>query len=173
MCDKDWNKKSDHCHGFFNIGCPCPYNVTFGFELMLASESEHNFFRFLQCHNVDINSLKGVLNDAACKLLPYVLNREPGLLYLKQCLVDTSHWTAMKKMKRPNNKGKGGHTGCAESFNFNNYDEHKTNNSQSREETHAVLQKVSEALRAKSYDNFFFGLIAFFGIRNLSNMNLI
>ena len=64
--------------------CPCPFNVTYGFELMLNSESEHNFFRFLQCHNVDITTLKGGLNDAACKLLPYILNRELMLLYLKQ-----------------------------------------------------------------------------------------
>ena len=120
-----------------------------------------------------MNTLKGVINDAACKLLPYVLNREPMLLYLKQCLVDTSHWNSMKTMKRPNAKGKGGHTGCAQAFNFNNYEEHKTNNSQSREETHALLQKVSETLCAKSYDNFFFGLIVFFAIRNLSNMDLI
>ena len=43
--------------------------------------------------------------------------------------------------------GKGGHTGCSESFNLNNYEDLAEWNSQGREQLHSLLEKVSKTLR--------------------------
>ena len=48
----------------------------FRFELMLNRESPHNLFRLLECRDVDMNALEGVLFYFSCGLHPYALNRE-------------------------------------------------------------------------------------------------
>ena len=57
------------------LGCACDKNITLGFEIMLNQEGPKNLFRILQCRDVDMNSLKGILVDHACLVDPYILNR--------------------------------------------------------------------------------------------------
>ena len=78
--------------GFFSVGCGCPFNITFGFEIMLAKESPRNLFRFLTTRDVNMNALEGILVDFGCLFEPYVLNREADMLETVHVLVDGSHW---------------------------------------------------------------------------------
>jgi hypothetical protein len=45
FCDKSFDSKKGFAFGIFSVGCSCPFNVTYGFELMLTRESAHNLFR--------------------------------------------------------------------------------------------------------------------------------
>ena len=76
-----------------------------GFELMLNKEGPKNLFRVLQCRDVDMDSLQGILVD------PYILNREAEMLQWKLFLVDRAHWNGMKKLKKADRSGKNGHLG--------------------------------------------------------------
>jgi hypothetical protein len=46
FCDKSFDSKKGFAYGIFSVGCSCPSNVTYGFELMLTRESAHNLFRY-------------------------------------------------------------------------------------------------------------------------------
>ena len=46
MCDKSFESKKGFAFGIFSVGCSCPLNITYGFELMLNRESAHNLFRY-------------------------------------------------------------------------------------------------------------------------------
>ena len=59
--------------------------------------------------------------DHACIMDTYIMNREAPILEWKRLLVDGSHWSAMKKFKAQDGKGKGGHIACSEGFNWNIY----------------------------------------------------
>ena len=140
FCDKAFNKHKDFSFGVFSVGCVCSKNITYGYEIMLCQESAHNLFRLLMCRDVDLLSLKGIIFDNACGLDRYILNREPREFEYLRCLVDGAHWQVyyfvcaqlhiinqqiiyqgQKKLKRPDRKGRGGHIGCSEGFNYNLY----------------------------------------------------
>ena len=69
--------------------------------------------------------------------------------------------------------GKGGHIGCAESFNANIYGDLDSYNSQGCEQVHSLMEKVSKTLRMKSYNNFMIWMSVFFAVRNMINMDMI
>ena len=178
-CDKNFSSHSQFVDGIFSIGCSCKYSITYGFELMLHAESPRHFFHFLTSRTVDYNNLRGVIFDYACGLHQYILNREPAQFETVRFLVDGSHWTAMKKTKfyKKPTSGSGGHTGCSESYNFNNYKQYtkKENceNSQNREQLHSTLSKLGKSLRQMSYGNFMRYMVAFFAISNMTKLNKI
>ena len=91
--------------------------------------------------------------DHACLLDTNAMNRNAKMLENKKVLVDGLHWNAQKKNKKSNSKGKGGHLGCSESFNWNLYKKHtkETMNSQGREQFHALVEKCATSLRLMSY----------------------
>ena len=93
------------------LGCACDKNITLGFELMIEKEGPTNLFRNLQCRDVDMDALQGILVDHACLVDPYILNREADMIEWKLLLVDGAHWNGMKKLKRPDRSGKNGHIG--------------------------------------------------------------
>ena len=65
-------------------------------------------------------------------------------------------WRSPKNFKAHNTKGKGGHLGCSEGFNWNSY-KHVVDgkvNSQGREQMHSLLDNCAESLRLMSYQNF-------------------
>ena len=158
LCDKDFSSHNDFSHGISTAGCCCPYNITFGFELMLTKESWSNFFRFLMCRDVDFHTLEGILYDFACGEDPYCLNREPLEFEWIRMLVDGSHWSAQKKLKRPDISGKGGQLGCSDSFNYKIYkpvlDTGYRTNPQGWEEMHAQIDACSKSLRLMSYEHY-------------------
>ena len=39
FCENSFNKHTDFFHGVFSVGCACPLNITYGYELMLCKES--------------------------------------------------------------------------------------------------------------------------------------
>ena len=95
LCHKPQSKKRDFSHGLFTVGCSCPKNITYGFELMLQPESEHNLFRFIMCRDITMtgpHKLHGIIYDNACNLDQYLLNREPREFEHIRVLVDGSHW---------------------------------------------------------------------------------
>ena len=122
----------------------------------MNKESPRNLFRLLQCRDFDHEQLKGILIDHACLVDRYILNREASMLEWKRLLVDGAHWRSQKKFKGHNNKGKGGHLGCSEGFNWNLYKDaiDEPINSQGREQMHSLLDKCSESMRLMSYENF-------------------
>ena len=63
---------------------------------MLNKEGPKNLFRILQCRDIDMESLQGILIDHACLVDPYILNREADMLEWKLLLVDGAHWNGMK-----------------------------------------------------------------------------
>ena len=78
------------------------------------------------------------------------------MLEWKRFLVDGAHWRSQKKFKSHNSKGKGGHLGCSDGFDWNRYKHtvDETVNSQGREQMHSLVDKCSESLRLMSYENF-------------------
>ena len=151
-------------------------SITYGFELMCARESARHFFRFLMCRRINFAKLEGIIEDFACGLHPYVLNREPTQFQYTRFLVDGSHWQGQRKLKKPDYSGKGGHLGCSSSYNFNAYKDHiETDtgalNSQGREQIHSILDKCYSSLSQTNYFNFMRYMRVFFAIRNLMNMN--
>ena len=92
FCEKSFNKHTDFSYGVFYVGCACPLNITYGYELMLCKESAHNLFRLLMCRDIDLHALQGVIFDFACGLDQYILNREPREFEYLRCLVDGAHW---------------------------------------------------------------------------------
>ena len=111
LCEKNFSYHSDFCAGIYSVGCACEYNITFGFEIMLLKESPRNLFRFLMTRDVDFNALEGILVDHACLFEPYTMNREALILENVLVLVDGAHWAGQKKLKKPDQSGKGGHLG--------------------------------------------------------------
>ena len=150
LCEKAFFGHSDFAAGIFTAGCACKYNITLGWEIMLNNESPRNLFRLLTCNRFDLEQMVGVLMDHACKFDAYMLNREAEPLEYLLTLVDGSHWNAQKKMKHPNSKGKGGHLGCSEGYNWNlykaSYGKEEAVNSQGREQMHAILENLSVEL---------------------------
>ena len=97
FCDKAFDSKKGFAFGVFSVGCscPCPANITYGFELMLSHESAHNLFRLLMCRNLDIESLEGVIFDFACGLDPYLLNRWNIYLQLNKILIELINFVVL------------------------------------------------------------------------------
>ena len=156
LCKKAFANHSDFTAGIFTIGCGCEYNTTFGFEIMLNKESPRNLFRLLQTRDFDNDHLDGIVIDHACLVDRYVMNREAPMLAWKRLLVNGSHWMSQKKFRAHNIKGKGGHIGCSEGYNYNLY-KHTLDepvNSQGREQMHSLIEKCAESLRLMSYTNF-------------------
>ena len=141
---------------------------------MTEAESPRMFFKFYNNRVIDLNRCKGFVYDFACGLHRYTLNREPTQYEDKLFLVDGSHWTSTAKFKKKTNK-QAGHLGCSNGYNFNAYkpygDAISASNSQGREQTHSVLDKLSKSLRQRNYFNWFRYMKAFFAIRNLMSMN--
>ena len=160
----------------FPVGCCCEYNITLGFEIMIAKESAHNMFRFLMARDVNMFTLDGVLYDYACGMDSYLLNREPKQFEYMRTLVDGAHWAAMKKLSKPHQTGRGGHIGCADSFNYNLYknylNEDISINSQGREQMHATVDACCKSLRHFSYSNYMTFLRVFFAVTNLKKRGL-
>ena len=80
QCEKTFPSHSDFINGMFVIGCPCLSSITYGFDLMVKPESARHFFRFLMCWRINFGELEGVIEDFACGLQPYCLDREPSEL---------------------------------------------------------------------------------------------
>jgi hypothetical protein len=95
FCEKSFNKHTDFSYGVFLVGCACPLNITYGYELMLCKESALNLFRLLMCRDIDMHALQGVIFDHACGLDQYILNREPKEFEYLRCLVDGAHWQVL------------------------------------------------------------------------------
>ena len=81
FCSKQFPENRIFSYGVNSGGCCCPLNITYFFELMLERESPENIFRFLTCHDVQLNpdlpgKLDGIIHDFACGLDEYLLNRE-------------------------------------------------------------------------------------------------
>ena len=153
LCDKAFLDHNAFSAGIYSIGCGCDANITLGFELMLNNK---DLFRVLQCRDIDMRALQGILVDHACIADPYILNREVDMLQWKLLLVDGAHWSGMKKLKKPDRQGRNGHIGCSTGYNFNIYKPHLTNkpNPQGREQLHALIEKCSDSLRLMNYKNF-------------------
>ena len=111
LCDKAFTYHGDFSAGVYSVGCACPANITYGFELMILKESPRNLFRFLMTRDIDVDSLDGILVDHACIFEPYMMNREAKFLENLYVLVDGSHWQGMKKLKKGDKTGRGGHLG--------------------------------------------------------------
>ena len=63
---------------------------------------------------IDFNNLDGIIEDYACGVNQYALNREPEDFEYLIFLVDGSHWQSQRKLKKPDSRsGKGGHLGCS------------------------------------------------------------
>ena len=173
ICDKAFIEHNAFAAGIYSIGCGCDQNITLGFELMLRNEGPKNLFRILQCRDIDMDSLQGILVDHACLVDPYILNREAEMLQWKLLLVDGAHWNGMKKLRKPDRSGKNGHIGCSDGFNFNLYKPHlKTKpNSQGREQMHSLIAKCTDSLRLMNYRHFMIFMKVFFAVKNLEKWN--
>ena len=78
---------------------------------MILKESPRNLFRFLMTRDINEDALQGILVDHACIFEQYMMNREAKFLEKMNVLVDGSHWQGMKKLKKSDRSGKGGHLG--------------------------------------------------------------
>ena len=166
-CEKTFPSHTDFIDGMFIVGCPCPSPVTYGFELMMGPESARHFFRFLMCCRVNFEKLEGIIEDFACGLHPYFLNREPNECKYLRFLVDGAHWNGQRKLKKAAKSGGGGHLGCSLSYNSSEYQNEININTQGREQTNALIEKCALTLRQKNYFNFMRYMKIFFAVRNM------
>ena len=106
---------------------------------MMGRESARHFSRFLMCRKINFEKLEGIIEDFACGLQPYALNREPEEFKFTRFLVDGARWAGQRRLKKADRSGKGGHLGCSLGYNFNEYKRHLdiTVNSQGREQTNS------------------------------------
>ena len=106
----------------------------------------------------------------------YLLNREPREFEYKRTLVDGDHWASQKKLRKPNQSGKGGHLGCSDSFNYNLYKKYLEDNikinSQGREQLHSIVDACCKSLRQFSYVNYMTFMKVFFTVTNLNNQGM-
>ena len=125
---------------------------------MIHQESPQNLFRLLTCRDIDLHTLKGMVLDHACLFDTYAMNRDANFLENKKVLVDGLHWNSQRKNKKSTSKGKGkgGHIGCSDSFNWNLYKKHtkETVNSQGQEQLHELIENCAASLRLMSYQHF-------------------
>lgn len=49
------------------MGCCCRRNITYGYELLVNSESSHNAFRLIMCCGIDMERLEGKQYIFSCK----------------------------------------------------------------------------------------------------------
>ena len=166
-CEKTFPSHGDFVDGMFIIGCPCPSPVTYGFDLMTKPESARHFFRFIMTRRINRMNLEGIIEDFACGLHPYCLNREPNEFKYLRFLVDGAHWNGQRKLKKADRSGGGGHLGCSSSYNSSEYQNEIKINTQGREQTNALIEKCAQTLRQKNYFNFMRYMKIFFAIRNL------
>ena len=134
---------------------------------MTKPESARHFFRFLMCRRINFENLEGIIEDFACGLHPYFLNREPNEAKYLRFLVDGAHWNGQRKLKKADKSGGGGHLGCSSSYNSSEYQNDLNINTQGREQTNALIEKCAQTLRQKNYFNFMRYMKFFFAIRNL------
>ena len=118
--------------------------------------------------------LDGIIHDFTWGLDEYLLNREAKQFQYLRVLVDGSHWQSQKRQKKPNNKGKGGHNGCSDGFNFNEYKKYLQPgfNSQGREQMHSQLNELTKSLQQMSYLNYMTFLKVWFALQNLKNRGI-
>lgn len=185
FCSKSFPDDVIFAYGVLTGGCCCPLNITMFFKLMLERESPENLLRFVMCRQLRMmppGQLEGIVWDAACRLDEYVLNREAREFEYVRLLVDGMHFKSHKKQKKPTgrkgrtfraglDKNKGGHNGCSDGFDFNQYKPFLPHgfNSQGREQMHIKLKKMTENLRQMSYPNYMNFLRVWFGLQNLKN----
>ena len=62
------------------LGCVCDKNITLGFGILLDKGGPKNLFSVLQCRDIDMNHLEGILVDHASIVDPYILNREADMI---------------------------------------------------------------------------------------------
>ena len=98
-CHKNFSTHTEFIDGIFSMGCCCKF-ATYGFELLCATESARHFFRFLMCRKINFSKLEGVIEDFACGLHPYALNREPTQLQYLQFLVERSHRQGQRRLTK-------------------------------------------------------------------------
>ena len=99
ICGKKEEDGKQFTNGVFSIGCTCPRNITYGFELMKHKSERRAIFNLLMCRDIDLNNLEGIIYDFACGLDPYILNREPREFEFIRTLVDGSHWQSHRTRK--------------------------------------------------------------------------
>ena len=76
-CTKNFPVHSDFSGGIFSIGCGCPNNVTYGFELICGSEGSRILFKLMMTRKNIRRRLQGIVYDNACNLQKFCLNRDP------------------------------------------------------------------------------------------------
>ena len=59
QCKNDFSTHQKFAAGMFSVGCGC--RVTLGFELMLHAEGASNLFRVLQCRDIAMGHLQGII----------------------------------------------------------------------------------------------------------------
>ena len=98
---------------------------------------------------IDRRNFEGIIEDFACGLHPYFLNRELNEAKFLHFLVDGAHWNGQRKLKKADRSGGGGHLGCSSSYNSSEYQKDIKINTQGREQTNALIEKCAQTLRQK------------------------
>ena len=169
ICGKKEEDGKQFTNGVFSIGCTCPKNITYGYELMKHKSERKIIFQLLMCRDIDMDNLEGIIFDFACGLDAYLLNREPREFEFLRTLVDGSHWQSHRKKQKSNKRGEEGHFSCSDGYNFNLYKKHlpPRTNSQGREQLHAKMEKFARSLVYFDYVDYMNFLKIFFGFNNL------
>ena len=134
--------------GIFTVYCQ--HGVCYGFEVLRSCESPRHPFRLFTTRFTSPPSV--IVDDNACQLHTYALNREPQRFKRTFFAVDRFHWR--------------GHVGCSSGYNLDLYSVHKTLNSQVNEQANAGLQHIKSQLAYMTFDNFVFHLCLFLSIKN-------
>ena len=74
-----------------------------------------------------------------------------------------------------NRQATSGHSGCSDGYNYKKYKKHidVDFNSQAREQTHAIIQKLTTSLRNMNYFSFMTVIRIFFMFRNLKIKSIL
>ena len=144
--------------GIFTVYCP--HQICYGFSVMRDHESPRVPFNIF-CTRFSCPP-KTIVYDNACKLHQFCLNRDPHFFKNTVFVVDRFHWK--------------GHIGCSKGYNLNEYNaalEVNCLNSQVNEQENAGRKRLSGMLAYMTLDNFIFHVSLFYGVKNMSRLDLV
>jgi hypothetical protein len=103
-CNKLWGSHPALTPGIMLV-C-CPHGICLAFETMNSSESPESVFRILYSRVMSWHH-KTIIYDAGCRLVEYILHREPNMLNHLDIFIDRLHYK--------------NHSSCSSSYNMDEY----------------------------------------------------
>jgi hypothetical protein len=137
VCNKLWGTHPALIPGIMLV-C-CPHGICLAFETMHSSESPESVFRILYSRIQDW-SRKTIVYDAGCRLVEYILHREPNMVNYLNVFIDRLHYK--------------NHTSCTSGYDMESYYMLADINSVVNEQFNSTLQHCKRMISYMNHSHF-------------------